>query len=1453
MTSPGFLLLAAVLTGQGSGVGERPYEMVWAGRTADLKPPLVDFEDLEGWRVETTGAVARFERSREQLLWGESVGKLTYRGTGADGRTEVRLIPPRPLEIGAAFDAVTLWIHGNNWSYAPDPGTPGVEVVVLLEDPEGRRIEVPLDRVGWKDWFVSHRRLSEAQAASVRRGARLAAIAVRGGRNTEDRVIYLDNLAVFTEDFPALTFEPRPARGVAMFEGQGAGTNTGPGRLPFPTRIETILPENLTANFRTEVEPDGAGWTFTYRGEDGTLQYRYEPASGTWGDLAAHWQDPDGTAREGPFRPLEGGGIRLIGQGGPAAPERAEHLRTAREGDAVVSRWRVTAQAITADVSYTMRLWGKSLVLDTKATGGLVAEVRYGAAEGLEAPRLVTHPFYPADGGRPAVVVAGTVDRPLFVTGNTDWYRTNASVMWASPEVAEGRAIFQGGTRYTPRTDGTRNDVFERFFLTVTPRFEETLPTVANPVSPWKHVTGTHLWRAHGASDRDRDAAFWRECRRWGMTQVVVTDHETGWRDGGESFTFRTRTAPGRGGDASQDRYARVMQDELGFVYGPYNNFTDFAPVNEFWSFDLISRTPENQFQRAWARCYAPKPSRAVEFCARLAPEIEKKFHFSTAYCDVHTAVAPWDRVDYDARVPGAGTMAAVYYAYGEIMLLQKAAWDGPVYSEGNHHAFYCGLTDGNYGQDQAYRPALNPWLVDFDLRKLHDLGCNFGMGNLDMFYANRLPPHETREQRDAMLDRFLAATVAFGHPGFLAYEPAGLSSALRSYYMLQQLHSRYCLWSPVEIRYADESGRLLDTSAAVASGAHARSQVVTRYADGTVTAANGHPTQRLRISDAFGRSIDLPANGYAGWAADGTIDVRSADVRGHRFDQAVTPAYLYVDGRGHFTRGEKVAGNGIGIVRFLEGATAEVLIHDGAECGFALGATRAVALDREEKTLGEAGLRTARGLLYVLPVPGAFSYRLEGVVGASPAALRCDRDEVVPGETVLVQGREAHTFRVPEEVRPGTRLWQSFEGAWIDFTVVALAETSVRVDGDELRVGLLSQAPAAGDFVVRAVAPPQSVRLEPGAGGELVFDLGKPTEEAAEIVAVEIAQGTLRQRSEIGLRTERGIVAVADWPEAWQAGLRLRGQAGERSDLSGTGAIATARRVSCGGEGRDAVFMHPPYIGGVGETFARFGPFRLPAEVPASLRASVGKEDGSDPGDGVTYRIVVMAPDGTRTVAAEQVVARHEWLSIEADLGRWAGQEVRLELVTDVGPAGNSSGDWGCWSGLRIESREPVLRRRIEPQIERCRTEPGPLPASDPLTVERLRSARRGRVHYEGKGLEGAGRYGKLAVLNGVELGTLAAAPGDEQNGRYAGVTIALSPQAIERLERHSRLVVRNPGGDSFSLRRVWIELEWEDGQRAASLVSTASWTQPTGWPHAEGILVPAGEPIAVDVWFRP
>jgi hypothetical protein len=283
-----------------------------------------------------------------------------------------------------------------------------------------------------------------------------------------------------------------------------------------------------------------------------------------------------------------------------------------------------------------------------------------------------------------------------------------------------------------------------------------------------------------------------------------------------------------------------------------------------------------------------------------------------------------------------------------------------------------CGLTDGNYAQDQEYRFDVNPWLVDFDLRKMHDLCCNFGMGAMSMFYANR-----EVEATDSTIDRFLAASVAFGHTGFLVLE-GGFENALRSYYMLQQLHARYALSSVEEIRYADDNGHLLETTAAIATGAYALSQVVVRYANGCITVVNGNPVRRM-VVEAYGRELDIPPNGYAGWTEDGEIEVISSDPDGHRCDYASTPAYIYIDGRGHFTHFPRAASDGISICRILGSSRYEIIPYNGAECGFAIDTTKAIALDEDRNIIGPAGTRVSRGLTYIIPVEGALSYILEG------------------------------------------------------------------------------------------------------------------------------------------------------------------------------------------------------------------------------------------------------------------------------------------------------------------------------------------------------------------------------------------------------------------------------------------------------------------------------------------
>ena len=1338
-------------------VGVRPYEMDWAGRTEEVRPALVDFENLDGWTVETIGAVATFERSREEQMYGKYVGKLTYRKDAASQETPVvRVRPPRPIPIEVAdFDAFSCWIVGNNWAWAPDPKTPRVRVSALFQTVDGQEVPLFLETVDWREWFLCYKTIYRDVRKRLGDAASFNGFLIENGRNEEDRTLYFDSFCVFKEERAPLEFKPRPKPGIDLFDGQPLGLNSGEGRLPFPTRPETILPDSSSNLKKAAFHTYGDAFDFVYEGTDGTLVYDYKPQVGDWSDVTARWNDSE------PFKPLSGGGVNyLIGDAGTQEPvEKRELLEKSDANGCVTTRWKLSSKTATAEVEYRFQLAGKSLIVDVVALGGKIPAVEFGRFEGVEKPRSFSIPYYLYDyGRRPGALVftppteGSTMSQSddangnggkLFASGHIDWYRSGASYLLGKHEVGKtsdggSYGVVNGGSEYRTKTDGTRNDVYERFVLTISPTFEETLPTIANPASPYKHIAGKGVWRAHGATTRDNDKKYWRDVWRRGMRNIIVTDHEVCWRDGGESFTFRTKPAPKKGGDKGWIDYSRFMQDELGFVYGPYNNFTDFAPVNEYWSPDMISRLSDGSLQRAWARCYAPKPARAVEYCEKLTPLNEAKFQFSCAYCDVHSSVPAWTRVDYDARVPGAGTFMSVYYPYGEIFLLQKKNWGGPTYSEGPHHCFYSGLTDGNYAQDQPYNLRVNPWLVDFDLRKIHDLECNFGLGNIGMFAPGYAP--KTPAENTALLDRFLAGTLAFGHPGFLALD-FGSVGAAKSYFMIQQIAARYTQVSATTIRYFDAVGNALDTSAALAADVVKRSQVAVEYADGTTVVANGSETENLETTFA-GRKISLPPNGYVAWTSDGEIYVESRlSDAGNRFDYSASPEYLYLDGRGVWTVCERACGAGAGVCRILDANSFELIPYDGAELGFKIAdaneAVSAVALNYDGEEIGEAQVRRSRGFTFVVPVDGAFSYRLtktsvdanannaNAETNGTCERWNCERYAVAPGETVVLRDVNGKTvdFTIPQDAAPNTRIWAEPEtGAFVDFSVANAVEPSFAFDAktNVLTVSLKTALPrAAGTLAVEFAGQTFSKPFDFN-GSETAkasFELPAPTAVGtktakANAVATPPQGNALETVYSLALETESQFVPFETLDFGATNGrtssnvdftpyLQRRGAVPSPSFANSGAQAVFQSSQSCGGDVRSGFFLHPPYMGGpTGRTYLRFD-FEVPNE-PATFRVDVGKKDESHLGDGILFQVAVatFADDGSisnEQTLAETTVAKHEWKPLEADLSAFAGKKISLLVVADVGKADDSSGDWGVASQPRLESSEQTLVRRLQ------------------------------------------------------------------------------------------------------------------------------------------------------------
>jgi hypothetical protein len=597
------------------------------------------------------------------------------------------------------------------------------------------------------------------------------------------------------------------------------------------------------------------------------------------------------------------------------------------------------------------------------------------------------------------------------------------------------------------------------------------------------------------------------------------------------------------------------------------------------------------------------------------------------------------------------------------------------------------------------------------------------------------------------------------------------------------------------------------------------------------------------------GKTISLPPNGYTGWSADGKVYVYSGDVNGHRADYSVSEKYFYVDGRGKFTRFPKAASDGQAICRILNNNEFEIIPVNNADCGFAITANSTMALDESGKEIGTAQTRSSRGLTYIVPVKGAFSYRVKGSLQTPKSTLLSDALKVLPGQKVNITGGASSTLQIPADAKPGTHLWLQSGAQWIDFHVIPLTNAALSVTGNKLQLQLQSNLEKIASFEIHLDNQQKVLSLQPDKWGAVDFDLGHPTQRENRLLTLTIQSGEAQQTIQRVLLSEQNYQQLLALPAKWKDGMRLRGKEETSIDPQTHARVNPDDAMSCGGVIKGGIFMHPPYQGAVGYTFIKYDPVTLPAQ-PAMFRASVGKQDGGFPGDGIWFKVAVIE-NGKQTIVGEQTVKDFAWKTIEADLSPWAGKAIQIELISDPGPADNVEADWSCWADMRIESKDKVWVRQLSDGLERYGREPGPFPIKG-ITAAQLRSAKTGWLHYEGLGLSGGdGAYGSNAILNGIKIGPMAPAGGQESKGVWADAKVLLTPQAIANLEQVNHFVLDNFGQDYFSVRRFWIELQLANGRKVSSQISTASFTQPPTWPYGGGIKVPMNENITTDVVF--
>ena len=952
-------------------VGQQPYEFTWTQREEHPKT-LLDFEDLSGWKLELyDGAKGELRRSREQQMWGQYVAKFLYSGTSERSRVVAR--PPNPIPIPGRFDSIDLWGYGNRWSWILDESTPPADVSALVTDARGKEFTIQLTDIRWKQWWLIHRKVPADTLKQIVWPASFSGLEIAKGKNHDPRYFYCDSLAFYTEELKPLTFKPQPKRNLKPFRGQIVGLNTGPGTLPFPTREETILPSNFEKDFKVTVrQVEKNRFEFRYEGKDTKVTYEYRPRTGSLSELTA------GVNGGSPFRPMDGGGIRFTDTLEGKVAE-GELMSAALNGDVVEVKFRHGSRI----VDYHLRLWQKSLVLDAWCDGGDATELNFGRVAGVKNPKLITVPYLTYRDTNPRVLMSGDSAGPIFTAVWFDWYRTTASEAYCAkePNVTADSAEINGGMRYIPKTDGLRNNLYERLFLTASPVYEETLPTTSNPPSLRQEEGKQVVWTVTGPSTFQADHLRCRRIRSYGLDKIMQHSHEVTWRDEGDSNTMKLRASPQKGGDAMLRWYIKA-QNELGWLQGVYSNYTDFCTVNTNWHPDHVLRLPDGEWRRAWPRNYMLKPAKAVEFDEYYAKRIKEKFGVRMSYTDVHTCAQPW-RCDYDARVPGAGTMTSLFYAFGQLLLNDQKVY-GPTQSEATFQWLYAGLQSGGYGWVYTDVNLLtHPLDVAFMLHKIHPLECDYGMGYTN-YYLSRIDPKwkESPKKRD-YVDLFLATTIGYGNMGWLVADwglddPFGVEAMTRSYYMMQQLQQQYAFVRPKTIEYADRTGKFLTPSQAHASNAIVDSRLHVEYENGTHVYVNRATEGNWTVKDHAGKPVELPVSGWLVYNPTNGFYELSANVGGRRIDYVKAAEYEFLDGRGQWTeRGSLGAPGSVARRHGGDGAVELIDICRNEKIGFRAEAPGVLlAYDPEGKNLGKVETASPRsGWLEFKPLPGARMY----------------------------------------------------------------------------------------------------------------------------------------------------------------------------------------------------------------------------------------------------------------------------------------------------------------------------------------------------------------------------------------------------------------------------------------------------------------------------------------------
>ena len=831
--------------------------------------PAEIIQDLATWQLEplegASGTIGPDETGPEA---NQRHAILELSGAGG-----VVLRPADPPAVPLDSWGAQLWVQ------VPEPFAPEHTPELVLLFANGT--ECSMGRLDFVGWHLLHRRLLGSAGGS------LVGVEIRHLFIPESQTLTISSLGFEAASPPALTADATPDCDA----------------YDAPLSMQPALQEEVN----NSIQKDGISFVLEARSLSSVVRYVYTPIEGNLSDIEVELNSAE------PIKVSEDGGVTVEMQqrDWSAADDEVErHFVSCEQvGSWVEARWQWKRGDEFADFLYRIGIQGKSLIVELEGGNGKATGVDLGYVSGAVHPRFIQIPYLNFGDQHPQILCTAG----LFVSGYLDWYSSSATSLYGAAVQDAQPTRLNGGCRYASMSDGRRRMLHERWVLTVSRQFEEVIPQVPTPGSARQLESLKHLvWSQLGPLEPSEEAYVeayeqLRLYRQLGLTDLLLLHPDDIWRDSAQGGAALGRDGdPAKGGDDALSECLEAVED-LGFACALPSSFRSISTADDEWDTDQAMRQADGNMAISRPGWYALKPSRAPSIAAEHIAAASGKYGNRYSFLTTHAWTPPWEHVDCDHRLRDPASFGATLRSEQALLAglahlpgatPEDGADDGgtaQVVGEGGNHWLYAGLLPAHLAPIRGPNPSRQPLLVDFDLRVLHPVEMDAGVGSPDQFLGADLPEDE-RHSRSESLCRYLAATVAFGHAGLLPdLADWGLPAVVKSYYMLRHLQPHY-LGSPVESVLYHHDGNLLEVSEALMSGAYEKSQVQVTYQSGLRVFVNGGWTDDWPV-EHDGTVYTLNPASFLAYSPDGLL-VYSADTGNGRIDLARSSEGLYCDAR---------------------------------------------------------------------------------------------------------------------------------------------------------------------------------------------------------------------------------------------------------------------------------------------------------------------------------------------------------------------------------------------------------------------------------------------------------------------------------------------------------------------------------------------------------------------------